>query len=68
MEESGKISSGARTKAEIAREYNIDRRTLYNWLQHPKHKAALEAMGLRPSSHLFPPIAVQYIYEHFGEP
>ncbi len=50
----------AKTRAEIAFEYGISRRTLYNWLK--KEKIDLE------NRHLIKPKELEQIYTHFGKP
>lgn len=59
---------GSKSKKEIALAYNIDSRTLLNWLSNPVHRKALGDMGVAITAHILPPKAVQYIYETFGEP
>lgn len=54
-----KVFSGVKTREQLAREYNISRRTLYNWLKHAK---------ITTKGKLLSPLELKQIYELFGHP
>jgi transposase-like protein len=54
-----KIITGAKTREELARDYRISRRTLYNWLKRA---------GIRSKGKLLTPLELQQIYTEFGLP
>jgi len=54
-----KASGYAKTREQIAQEYGISRKTLYNWLRRE---------GLQFSQTLLGPRQVARIYAQFGEP
>lgn len=55
-----KNSNQFKTRSQLAQEYGVSRRTLYNMLK----KAGLEI----PGNQLLPPTKVEEIYNKFGRP
>lgn len=52
-------------KYEIAQMAGCSRRSLMNWLNKPEHKKALLEMGVKPTAHMLPPKAVEYIIQEY---
>lgn len=59
MQERRLITSGAKTRKELAQEFNISRRTLYNWLK---------IAGISTKGKLLTPLELEKIYKTFGVP
>lgn len=52
-------------KYEIAQMAGCSRKSLARWLNMPKHKQKLAAMGVKTTAHMLPPKAVEYIITEF---
>lgn len=51
--------SGVKTRSQLAEEYQISRRTLYNWLQQA---------GIGSKGKLLTPMELAKVYQKFGRP
>lgn len=54
----------AMTKSELAAAAGVSPRTLQRWLA--EHRDELATMGVKPTAHLLPPIAVRYVVDQYG--
>lgn len=51
-------------KSELARAAGVSSRTFSRWIA--QHQSELSALGVLPTAHLVPPLAVRYICEQYG--
>lgn len=54
----------AMTKKELAAAAGVSTRTLQRWLA--LHKEELAILGVKPTAHLLPPVAVRFVTEQYG--
>jgi len=53
-------------KNELVRAAGVSAKDFRKWLAIPKHQDALRKLGVSPTAHKLPPIAVQYIIDNYG--
>ena len=52
-------------KKELTHAAGVSSDCLRIFLAQPEHREALRKMGVKPTAHLLPPIAAQYVIDHY---